>query len=82
MIELPNADLLGRRDRAILEVLYGAGLRISELIALDVDDIDLDEGSILVRSGKGSKGRRVPLGRAAVSAVGDYESVSRVRAGA
>ena len=72
LIEMPTDDMLGRRDRALLETVYGAGLRISELVALDVDDADLDEGSVLVRAGKGSKARRVPLGRAAVSAVGDY----------
>lgn len=77
LVELPPKDLLGRRDRAILETLYGAGLRISELVALDVDDVDLDEGSVLVRSGKGSKGRRVPVGRAAIGAVGDYLTITR-----
>ena len=77
LIELPSQDLLERRDRAILETLYGAGLRISELVALDLDDVDLDEGSVLVRLGKGSKGRRVPLGRAALTAIGDYATVTR-----
>lgn len=77
LVELPRKDLLGRRDRAILETLYGAGLRISELVALDVDDVDLDGGTVLVRSGKGSKGRRVPLGRAAVGALGEYVTVTR-----
>ena len=77
LLALPAPDLLGRRDGAMLEILYGAGLRISELIALDVDDVDLDQGSILVRSGKGSKARRVPVGRAARAAVGDYLTSSR-----
>ena len=77
LVELPEKDLLGRRDRAILEMLYGAGLRISELVQLDVDDVDLEGGTVLVRSGKGSKGRRVPMGRAAVSALGDYLTVTR-----
>jgi integrase/recombinase XerD len=77
LIELPSPDVLGRRDRAILETLYGTGVRISELVALDVDDLDLDGGSVLVRSGKGSKARSVPIGRAARRAVGDYLAVSR-----
>ena len=72
LIQAPAADLLGRRDVAMLEVLYGAGLRISELVDLDVDDVDLEAGTVLVRSGKGGKGRMVPLGRAARRAVGDY----------
>jgi integrase/recombinase XerD len=77
LIEMPAEDLLGRRDRAALETLYGSGVRISELVALDLDDVDLDEGSLLVRSGKGSKARRVPLGRQARAALGDYVAVSR-----
>lgn len=77
LIELPAPDVLGRRDRAILETLYGAGLRISELVGLDVDDVDLDDGSVLVRTAKGGKARRVPLGRAARSAVSGYLTASR-----
>lgn len=77
LIESPPPDLLGRRDAAMIEVLYGAGLRISELVDLDVDDVDLDAGTVLVRSGKGGKGRMVPLGRAARRAVGDYLVQSR-----
>lgn len=77
LLGLPPNTPLGRRDRAILETLYGAGLRISELVGLDVDDVDLDEGTILVRSGKGSKARRVPVGRAARAAVGDYLTATR-----
>lgn len=73
----PADDLLGRRDRAILETLYGAGLRISELVGLDVDDVDLDDSAVLVRAGKGSKSRRVPLGSMASKAVGAYTTQSR-----
>ena len=72
LIEQPPDDLLGTRDRAILETLYGAGLRITELIDLDVDDVDLDAGTVLVRSGKGSKARRVPIGKAARAALVGY----------
>ena len=77
LLDLPSSDGLGRRDRAILESLYGAGLRISELVGLDVDDVDLDEGSVLVRGGKGGKSRRVPVGRAARAAIGDYLTTLR-----
>ena len=78
LIESPAPDdLLGRRDKAMLETLYGAGLRISELIGLDVDDVDLDGGSLLVRAGKGEKSRVVPLGRAARSAIESYLALTR-----
>jgi integrase/recombinase XerD len=56
------------RDRALLEVLYGTGARISEAVALDVDDVGGDEGVVLLR-GKGGKERIVPLGSYAASAV-------------
>jgi integrase/recombinase XerD len=59
------------RDRAILETLYGAGLRISELVGLDVDDVDSEEGSVRV-VGKGSRERVVPVGRYAVGALEAY----------
>ncbi len=59
------------RDRALLETLYAAGLRVSEATALDVDDVDLEDG--VVRAfGKGSRERLVPLGRSARSALGSY----------
>jgi integrase/recombinase XerD len=71
-----EGTLSGIRDRAILETIYGAGLRISELVGLDVDDVDLEEGSVRVM-GKGSKERVVPVGRFAVAAVNSY--LTRVR---
>ena len=77
LLGLPGDDVLGIRDRAILETLYGTGVRISELAGLDVDDIDLDDRAVLVRGGKGGKARRVPMGRAARSALGSYLSRSR-----
>ena len=62
---------LGVRDRALLEVLYGTGARISEAVALDVDDVDLTDGVVLLR-GKGSKQRIVPLGSFGREAVQAY----------
>ncbi len=62
---------LALRDRALLEVLYGTGARISEAVGLDVDDIDAGEGAVLLR-GKGGKQRIVPLGRYAREAVEAY----------
>jgi integrase/recombinase XerD len=67
---------LAKRDRALLEFLYGTGARISEAVGLDIDDFDAEEGSVLLR-GKGSKQRIVPVGSLAVAAVRDYLAVSR-----
>ncbi len=59
---------IGKRDRAILELLYGTGIRLGEATRADVSDLDLREGVLLVRSGKGKKDRVVPIpGRAAVA---------------
>jgi integrase/recombinase XerD len=60
-----------RRDRAILELLYAGGLRISELVGLERSDLDLREGLVRVL-GKGSKERVVPVGRSARGALDDY----------
>jgi integrase/recombinase XerD len=57
----PEEDPVGIRDRAILELLYGCGLRVSELVGLDVDRVDLPNQQVRV-IGKGNKERRVPMG--------------------
>jgi integrase/recombinase XerD len=62
---------LAMRDRALLEVLYGTGARISEAVGLDLDDLDLEQGTVLLR-GKGSKERIVPVGSFAREAVEAY----------
>jgi len=59
------------RDRAMLEVLYGTGVRISELVGLSIADVDLD-GALVRAFGKGAKERIVPLGRPAVRALRDW----------
>jgi integrase/recombinase XerD len=65
LLDAPVGDEpLVRRDRAVLEVLYGTGIRISELVGLSLADLDLD-GALLRAFGKGSKERIVPLGRPA-----------------
>ena len=65
-----------RRDRALLEVLYGVGARVSEVVGLDVDDVDLDQRAIRL-FGKGSKERVLPLGSYAADAVGAYLTQER-----
>lgn len=72
LVEAPPTDtVLGRRDRAMLETLYGTGVRVSELVGLDLAELDLDTRSALV-TGKGSKQRLVPLGRPAAEAIEGY----------
>ena len=68
----------GVRDRAMLEVLYGSGLRVSELASLKLAEINRDEGFLVCR-GKGGKERIVPLGRSACDAVGRYLAEVRPR---
>lgn len=66
-----EADVLGRRDRAMLETLYSTGIRVSELVGLQVQDLDLAGEALRVR-GKGSKERIVPLGSHAIGAIQRY----------
>jgi site-specific recombinase XerD len=67
-------DWRRRRDDAVLEILYGSGVRVSELCALDVGDVDVERGALVVW-GKGGKQRRVPLGAPGVSATRSWLSV-------
>jgi integrase/recombinase XerC len=66
-----DGDLLSARDKAMLEVLYSSGIRVSELVELDMADIDLQEGVLRVR-GKGRKDRLTPIGSQAIAAVQRY----------
>ena len=68
----------GIRDRALLEVLYATGLRVSELIGLRLDGVDIAVGFVRC-IGKGSKERIVPLGESAAAAIADYMRIRRVK---
>jgi integrase/recombinase XerD len=77
LLDVPDADTaLGLRDRAMLEVLYATGLRVSELVGLRLTAVSLDAGVLRV-TGKGSKERLVPLGEEAVNWVGRYLQQAR-----
>jgi integrase/recombinase XerD len=71
-----NDDPAGMRDRCMLEVLYGSGIRVSELTGLNLGDVDLESGFIRV-SGKGGKEREVPLGSEASNALVAYLARAR-----
>ena len=72
LLEAPrSAKWLGWRDRAILETLYSTGIRVSELIGLNLEDVDGISGTIIVR-GKGKKERLCPIGATALSAIQAY----------
>jgi integrase/recombinase XerD len=72
LLQAPAGEKPNRvRDRAMLHTMYAAGLRVSELVNLDLGDVNLDEGFVAVL-GKGSKRRIVPLGAHARAAMGEY----------
>jgi len=73
LMEGPRSDTdAGQRDRAILETLYGLGLRRGECVRLDLTDVDLSAGTLLVRDGKGRKDRLLPVPGRAAAALGVY----------
>jgi integrase/recombinase XerD len=74
----PNDTPLGCRDRAILEMLYGTGVRVSELISLRVSDVNVEEGYLRAH-GKGNKERIIPVGRAAIAALAAYSESHRAK---
>jgi len=80
LLAIPGDDALARRDRALLELFYSAGLRLAELSALDVSGLDLGEGVARV-TGKGGKTRIVPVGRAARTALQAWLEARRHWAG-
>jgi len=81
LLDAPSSsDLCGTRDKAILELLYGAGLRISELVNLNISDLDLRHRWVRVL-GKGSKERIVPVGRKACQCIRVYLREREIKKG-
>lgn len=79
LLNAPDRETpLGKRDRAMFELLYGAGLRVSELCGLNIGDVDYSLGFVQVL-GKGGKERFVPVGSMALQALGDYLESGRPR---
>lgn len=77
LLSVPDTSTeIGLRDRAILELMYASGLRVSEAANVRINDIDLD-GGILTTTGKGSKTRRVPVGASAIEWIRSYLAVRR-----
>lgn len=77
LLAVPDVSTeIGLRDRAILELMYACGLRVSEVCDLQYKDIDLDAG-VLTCKGKGSKTRRVPVGKSAIEWLKNYMTLRR-----
>ncbi|HFQ89229.1 MAG TPA: tyrosine recombinase XerC [Desulfobulbus sp.] len=68
---VPGRDTFALRDRALMELMYSTGMRVSELVSCNMEDLDFTEGMVRVR-GKGNRERIVPFGRAAASALETY----------
>ena len=79
LLELPKDDLMGIRDKAILEILYSAGIRSGELRKLDIYDINLHDKLVHIKNPKNKKDRIVPTGDKAKSAIEEYLLKSRSR---
>ncbi len=77
LFSVPDVAIeIGLRDRAILEMMYASGLRVSEAVTLNIFDVDIDAG-IVTCKGKGSKQRKVPLGKSAVEWLKKYLVIRR-----
>ena len=78
LLQAPKSSTpLGQRDRAVLELLYGSGLRLMECVRLDLVDLDLKGGTLLVKTGKGKKDRYVPVTGRARAAIQTYLQEAR-----
>ncbi|HYW02632.1 MAG TPA: tyrosine recombinase XerC [Gammaproteobacteria bacterium] len=72
LLEFGGEDPLSIRDRALLELIYSSGLRLAEVVGLDLTELDLADAVVEVREGKGAKDRKVPIGRYAVRALREW----------
>ena len=70
-----NVDLKGIRDKAMLEFAYATGMRVTEIISLDIEDVSLEEGTVTCKTG--SKQRKIPLGKISLKALQEYIEDSR-----
>ena len=82
LLEASPEDPQEVRDLAMWELFYSSGLRLSELVALDLQDLDFRDSSLVVREGKGQKTRHVPIGRCARAALQDWLKVRETWPGA
>ena len=76
LLEQPkNVDLKGTRDKAMLEFAYATGMKVTEIISLNVEDVDFEEGIVVCKNG--NKERRIPLGNMSLKALNDYVQNAR-----
>lgn len=80
LLDAPPKSGMGLRDRAILETMYSAGLRVSELVGISDGDLDLEEGLVRVR-GKGKKERLAPIGSFASKAIRSWQAIRELKRG-
>ena len=74
LLNIKGDDRVASRDRAIMELLYSSGLRLAELVGLDIGAVDLNDGLVRV-TGKGNKERIIPVGRKALAAVTEWQRI-------
>ena len=78
LLEQPkNVDLKGTRDKAMLEFAYATGMRVTEIISLNVNDVNLAEGYVTCKSSNKSKQRNIPLGKISLNALKEYIEEAR-----
>lgn len=77
-VEIEGDDFIHQRDRALVELIYSSGLRLAEVVALNLNDIDWDDAMLRVVAGKGDKSRVLPVGSAALTALKNWLPVRKL----